>query len=29
MATGNIMANNFLSPWEAKDNYVSMGGFSF
>ena len=29
MATGNTTTNNFLSPWETKDNYVSVRGFSF
>ena len=29
MATGNTTANNFLSPWETKDNYLSVRGFSF
>ena len=29
MATGNTTTNNFLSSWETKDNYISMGGFSF
>ena len=29
MATGLFTANYFLSSWETKDNYVSVGGFPF
>ena len=29
MATGVITAYYFLSSWETKDNYVSVGGFLF